>query len=872
MLLSACVTTYLVSWLILRPASGYEEPGLYDDSHEVVYLDHENFYNVVLNSRRAWLVQFYNSWCGHCMDFAPVYQEFARNVSRWRPAVGIAAINCADEKNIAVCRANKVEAYPTMKAGPPYATNTTDFTKVTVKVRTPALLIEMLLKYLLSIPHHFPRLHPIGTVDKMWEILDAHKGPLLQSATFLLEEGPDSYIGSRIIMDTFGGTGLTVFRNVNSDLTDVQIQSVDAKSKTLTTIAKNLKTYEEVAAVLHPHLLMTNDSLAAYIITRKPRATVPPVEVQRAFTDEEIMEQVAVLRASRKNISTTQQYRNGTSTIIPIYVASLEQRGFLVTMEEYREAVVIAWRKRIHGEPLISNLSTTQLTTHANNPSSNAATAVPAITSSQPSYSALRHIIDLIVPKNLASPPAPVVPVNGGNGGAAASVQPVAHDVPLQLDVVQLSDLLFAVRKSVGYEIPLRLHDDDASQMAAAKQYVKVLAEFLPCPASYRSSLHCLDERLDALPQVTSAKWIVLLQECQLKDQLDRDSALASCKGSTSRYRGYPCTMWTMFHTLTVAEADVASRLPKGWLSRSRVLIAMRDYLGSFFGCSECSHNFVAMAAALNLTAAAVGDESILWLWTAHNHANARLRGARSEDPEHRKQQYPPVELCATCFQTAGNNGSQAWSVDNVVSYLKSHYSWSSIVGLPGQPVEQPPVPSLPAPPGGSTLPKALPGRGGELFDRLKAVAESSTRRGSDPERQPSAATAASAAPPRGDGLVVAAAAGGHPRQRLAARKQSSAAEPSQQQRQEAAAPVLAEQPRPAAAVVAGSSRFPFRTHELHKRDAERLRDAAAINFFHSFSSSDLAVIALLYTLCGLFIAVFYYHFVVAKRMRIKIM
>lgn len=29
------------------------------------------------------------------------------------------------------------------------------------------------------------------------------------------------------------------------------------------------------------------------------------------------------------------------------------------------------------------------------------------------------------------------------------------------------------------------------------------------------------------------------------------------CEGSSPRYRGYPCALWLLFHTLTVSQADL---------------------------------------------------------------------------------------------------------------------------------------------------------------------------------------------------------------------------------------------------------------------------------------------------------------------------
>merc|ERR1712070_756626 len=45
----------------------------------VVELTMENFVEVVTDSKKNVLVKFYAPWCGHCKEFAPVYEKIAEN-------------------------------------------------------------------------------------------------------------------------------------------------------------------------------------------------------------------------------------------------------------------------------------------------------------------------------------------------------------------------------------------------------------------------------------------------------------------------------------------------------------------------------------------------------------------------------------------------------------------------------------------------------------------------------------------------------------------------------------------------------------------------------------------------------------------------
>ncbi len=62
------------------------------------------------------------------------------------------------------------------------------------------------------------------------------------------------------------------------------------------------------------------------------------------------------------------------------------------------------------------------------------------------------------------------------------------------------------------------------------------------------------------------------------------------CRGSQPQYGSYPCGLWTLWHTLTLgqaARADLAGRTdPK------EVLLAMKGFIHSFFGCRDCARHF----------------------------------------------------------------------------------------------------------------------------------------------------------------------------------------------------------------------------------------------------------------------------------------
>ena len=108
------------------------------------------------------------------------------------------------------------------------------------------------------------------------------------------------------------------------------------------------------------------------------------------------------------------------------------------------------------------------------------------------------------------------------------------------------------------------------------------------------------------------------------------------------------------------------------------VLLAMKGYIKTYFGCKECVKNFLKMANEIEKDVVEEND-GILWLWGAHNKANKRLHGDTTEDINHPKVQFPPKELCPKC-QIGEKNGKITWDKENVLIFLKAFYGAKGII------------------------------------------------------------------------------------------------------------------------------------------------------------------------------------------------
>lgn len=57
-----------------------EKEGLYSKQDDVIILNKKNIKDRVYDKSMAWVIEFYNSWCGHCIQFAPTWRQFASDL------------------------------------------------------------------------------------------------------------------------------------------------------------------------------------------------------------------------------------------------------------------------------------------------------------------------------------------------------------------------------------------------------------------------------------------------------------------------------------------------------------------------------------------------------------------------------------------------------------------------------------------------------------------------------------------------------------------------------------------------------------------------------------------------------------------------
>lgn len=148
--------------------NGEKAQSLYDSNDKVFVLTSENFYQSVYEQPYASNVEFYNSFCGFCRNFAPIYKAFADDVYGWNDVIRVSAIDCADDANNDVCRDMEIMRYPTLRYFPPFYRNESNHLGIEVE-HVPMGVGEPHLFELMAnsstVIHSWPNLHPINATS-----------------------------------------------------------------------------------------------------------------------------------------------------------------------------------------------------------------------------------------------------------------------------------------------------------------------------------------------------------------------------------------------------------------------------------------------------------------------------------------------------------------------------------------------------------------------------------------------------------------------------------------------------------------------------------------------------------------------------------
>ncbi|XP_042819447.1 sulfhydryl oxidase 2 [Panthera tigris] len=191
---------------------------LYRAGEDAVWvLDSGSVRGATANSSAAWLVQFYSSWCGHCIGYAPTWRALAGDVRDWAAAIRVAALDCAEEENHEVCRAYDVHFYPTFryfKAFTKEFITGENFKGPDRELQTVRrTMIDFLQNH--TDGHRPPACPPLGPVrpSDILSLLDSRDGRYVA----ILFESNSSYVGREVILDLLPYENIVVKRALDTD-------------------------------------------------------------------------------------------------------------------------------------------------------------------------------------------------------------------------------------------------------------------------------------------------------------------------------------------------------------------------------------------------------------------------------------------------------------------------------------------------------------------------------------------------------------------------------------------------------------------------------------------------------------------------------
>ena len=81
------------------------------NGHPLIVNLHSSYWDRRVTGSSVWLVDFYASWCGHCVDLVPAFKQVAQMLEN-HDTLQVGAVNC--EKDKSFCQSIGVTGYPTL--------------------------------------------------------------------------------------------------------------------------------------------------------------------------------------------------------------------------------------------------------------------------------------------------------------------------------------------------------------------------------------------------------------------------------------------------------------------------------------------------------------------------------------------------------------------------------------------------------------------------------------------------------------------------------------------------------------------------------------------------------------------------------------
>lgn len=592
-----------------------QEPDLYSEIDDVLRLNSTTFIPTVFhkNENTAYVVQFYNTFCGHCQMFAPIYKELATRVRNWTSVVKIAGIDCSKEENVITCSENKIPGYPTILIFPPNARPENSSDKP-LDLRSQNIewtvddLEEAIVNYVSKlvenrnpVPRVAHALQPIQISDikslkRIYpESSTSADGESGSQDLMIVVESEKSYLGRKLILEYYRISHKLELRRVLTSNKD---------------FLKSVLTDQELAKL----------------------ETDQPLLIRLPSQPDQDEKALVLVRGEDSRILPTSKESERSDFIMNRFKAFLEQ-FYSIELKELDTPKIESYFK----------------------------------------------------PKKVKTTP--------GNEIRDKKQSELNLNYLLQQGISQNRifsiDILKGIVYMLTHEVKIK-GDLSPEEVKTIRNMLTVLKKYLPLE-KWDPEVHHLvvdlrtridDNRFTYEKNGISAQEMRDLLDLSGSDQVRMKYSKEnwiSCLESDRKHKGYTCSLWLLFHALTVGEYITAAPVQ---VHPTLVLYTMRDYITKFLGCTVCSSNFKKETSSLDASITS-RNSSVLWLWKTHNLINRRLNNEKHEGKKAlRDVIFPSTQKCPQCyltkFEEIGQDGKDLediqWNMLNIPMYIIDLY------------------------------------------------------------------------------------------------------------------------------------------------------------------------------------------------------
>ncbi|UJR13479.1 hypothetical protein I4U23_000493 [Adineta vaga] len=252
------------------------------------------------------------------------------------------------------------------------------------------------------------------------------------------------------------------------------------------------------------------------------------------------------------------------------------------------------------------------------------------------------------------------------NGTSTAAKRPTLSDID--------SATVWIINRDLRRGLP--------SSTENVKAWINTLYNFYPGSTTMKDFLYDLNEFLKNQTELSSKDF---------QNYVNSTSTIKlpslkfdHCYASDSSRRGYPCTLWILFHSMTVKQARLAEQNAlSSNVKPFDVIVSIREFINHYFLCEECVTHFVNMTSNVENEINSY-DESVLYLWRCHNSVNKRLRYENyTNDPDWPKVPFPTKQQCNQCVQQTDENGDVIeYNSKETYQFLKEFYYLNHSKGI----------------------------------------------------------------------------------------------------------------------------------------------------------------------------------------------